>query len=120
MDRAVIYDNIANAINGFDSSVYVTQKYEPIPKSIPCAFVEQISKIRTLRYSSLCNTDEQYRLTFEVQVFHHTLNDAYKLMDTIERQFKSLGFFEDLCTPVDNGDTSIYRIVARFYAQQGE
>lgn len=119
MDRLEIYNSIANAINDYDSSVYVTQRYEPIPESIPCVFVQQIGKARTLQYATLTNTDEQYRRTFEVQVFHTTLNEAYALMETIEDAFKQLAFFEDLCEPIDNADQKIARIAARFYAQLG-
>lgn len=120
MDRLEIYNSIANAINDYDPNVYVTQRYEPIPESIPCVFVQQIGKARTLQYATLTNTDEQYRRTFEVQVFHTTLNDAYALMEVCEDAFKSLAFFEDLCEPIDNTDQKIARIVARFYAQLGD
>ena len=119
MDRLDIYNSIANAISTYDANVYVTQRYEPIPESIPCAFIQQIGKSRTLQYSTLANTDDQYRRTFEVQVFHNTLNDAYDLMEVIENAFKSLAFFEDLCEPIENADQRVARIVARFYAQLG-
>ena len=120
MDRLDIYNSIANAINEYDASVYVTQRYEPIPESIPCVFVQQIGKARTERFATLANTDEQYRRTFEVQVFHNTLNEAYDLMEVCENAFKELAFFEDLCEPIDNADMKIARIVARFYAQLGD
>ena len=120
MDRLDIYNSIADAINDYDDDVYVTQRYEPIPQHIPCAFVQQIGKARTLQFSSLANTDEQYRRTFEVQVFHNMLNEAYALMEAIEDAFKQLAFFEDLCEPIDNADQKVARIVARFFAQLGD
>lgn len=119
MDRRVIYDAVATAINEYDAECYVAQKYEPIPEQLPCVFIEQISKVRTLRYAALCHTDEQYRLTFEVQVFHETLDGAYTLMEVAEAKFKELGFLEDMCEPIDNANVSLSRIVARFYAQLG-
>lgn len=119
MDRKLIYSTIANEINTYDANVYVTQKYEPIPKSIPCVFVEMVSKVRSRQYANLCNTDDQYRYTFEVQVFHTSLTAAYELMEFIEEKFKAISFFEDMCQPIDNADQSVTRIVARFSAQLG-
>ena len=117
--RIEVYNSIANAVNTYDATVYVTQRYEPIPKSIPCVMCQQISKIRTQQYATLCNTDEQHYATYEVQVFANGLNNAYNIMDVVEAKFKELGFFEELCTPINNGDKSFDRVVARFGAQQG-
>ena len=118
-NRIVVYNTIATAINTYDANVYVTQRYEPIPKSIPCVMCQQISKVRSQMYATLCNTDEQSYDTYEVQVFANGLNNAYNIMEVIEAKFKQLGFFEDLCTVVNNADKNIDRVVARFAAQQG-
>lgn len=119
MDRELIYNSIATAIAEYDSNIYVAQRYEPIPKSVPCVFLQMISKVRTRQYATLDNTDEQYRYTFEVQVFTHSMTDSYALMEYIEQKFKEIAFFEEMCQPIDNADQSIFRIVARFSAQQG-
>ena len=118
-NRIVVYNSIATAITTYDANVYVTQRYEPIPKSIPCVMCQQISKVRSQQYATLCNTDEQSYDTYEVQVFANGLNNAYNIMEVIEAKFKQLGFFEEICTPVNNGDKSFDRLVARFSAQQG-
>lgn len=119
MDRLQVYNAIATAVNTYDANIYVSQRYEMIPESIPCVFCQQIGKIRTLAYSTLCNTDEQHYATYEVQVFAYGLNNAYNIMGVVEAKFKELGFFEELCTPVNNAQKDIDRVVARFSAQQG-
>ena len=118
-NRVQIYNSIANTVNTYDANIYVTQRYEPIPKSIPCVLCQQISKVRSQMYATLCNTDEQSYDTYEVQVFANGLNNAYAIMDVVESKFKQLGFFEEFCTPVNNGEKSFDRVVARFAAQQG-
>ena len=118
-DRKTVYNSIATAINTYNANIYVTQKYEPIPEAIPCVMCQQTGKVRTVRYGTLCNTDEQSYDTYEVQVFAHGLNNAYDIMAVAESKFKQLGFFEEMCTPVNNGDKNIDRLVARFSAQQG-
>lgn len=119
MNRKLVFTEIYNAVHTYDSNVYITQRYENIPESIPCVFVIQTYKIRTQRYATLCNTDEQYAYTFEVQVFSETLENAYNLMGVVENTFKSLGFFEETCREVPNAEKNIQRLVARFSAQLG-
>ena len=117
--RKIVFNSISNAVTNVFSDCYVTQKYELVPESLPCVMCQQISKQRTLQYATLCNTDEQSYDTYEVQVFAKGLNNAYAIMEVIEAKFKQLGFFEDLCTVVNNADKDIDRVVARFAAQQG-
>lgn len=119
-ERELIYSQIADNINSFFADCYVAQKYEPVPESVPCVFIQQISKVRTRQYADLANTDRQWRLTFEVQVFAETLNKAYEIMNFVEEQFTELAFFEDMCSPVDNADPKLCRLVARFSAQRGD
>lgn len=117
--RKIIYNSIANKLNEQYPDLYIAQRKELIPKQLPCVFIEQISKLRTRRFSCLDNSDNQYRMTFEVQVFALTMGEAYDLMESCEEAFKSLAFFEDMNTVIGD-ETNVYRIVARFSAQIGE
>ena len=119
MNRKLVFTAIYNAVHTYDSSAYIAQRYENVPESIPCVFVIQTDKIRTERFATLCNTDEQYAYSFEVQVFADTLEGAYNLMNVVETTFKSLGFFEGTCREVPNAEKNIQRLVARFSAQLG-
>ena len=117
--RKIEFNEISNAVTTAFSTCYVTQRYEMIPQNIPCLLLQQISKQRTQRYATLCNTDQQSYDTYEAQVFAYGLNNAYAIMEVIESKFKELGFFEEMCTVVNNADHDIDRLVARFSAQQG-
>ena len=119
MNRKLVYNSIVTAIGTYDNTIYCSQTMELVPPSIPAVFIQQISKIRTEQFATLCNTDEQSYDTYEVQVFAVTLNGAYDIMEVVESAFKSLGFFEIMCHPTNNIDKNIQRIVARFSAQQG-
>lgn len=119
MDRKLVYNSISNAVTTAFTNAYVTQKYELVPKSFPCVLCQQIGKLRTQRFATLCNTDEQSYDTYEIQIFAKGLNNAYEIMGVIELKFKELGFFEEMCTVVNNADHDIDRLVARFSAQQG-
>lgn len=117
MVRELIYNVIATALYQYDSSIYCAQKYELQPKSVPCAFIEQISKVRMRAYADLNNTDHQHRLTYEVQVIGKSLSSAYGMMGVVEEEFQKLSFFEDICEQIDNADVTLSRVVARFSAQ---
>lgn len=119
MDRKIVYNSISNAVTTAFSNAYVTQRYELVPESFPCVMCQQVGKSRSIQYATLCNTDEQSYDTYEVQVFAKGLNNAYAIMEVIEAKFKQLGFFEELCTVINNADKNIDRVVARFAAQQG-
>ena len=118
--RKLIYNKIVNDILTSFPSVYTAQVRELAPKQIPCVFIEQISKSRVRRYATLANTDEQARLGFYVEVYARSIREAYQIMETAEDSFKSIGMMETTCTPVDSGDPSIYRLVARFSGMQGK
>lgn len=117
--RKLIYNAIARAINSQFPNVYVSQRYELVPKSVPAVFIEQISKVRTRGYATLDNSDDQYRIAFEVQVYANTLAEGYDIMDCVENAFKSIAFFEEMCMPVENANLAMFRMVARFSAQLG-
>lgn len=117
--RKIIYNCIAEKLNAKYPNLYIAQRKEMIQKQLPCVFIEQISKLRTRRYSCLDNSDDQYRMTFEVQVFSQTMGEAYDLMESCEEAFKELAFFEDMNIALGD-EPNVYRIVARFSAQIGE
>ena len=116
--RELIYNSIANAVTTACPSAYVAQRRELIPKQLPSVFIELISKIRMRNYACLDNTDDQYRMTFEVNVMADTMDSTYTLMGYVEDAFKNLGFFEEMQMPLDE-DPMYYRLVARFSAQIG-
>ena len=118
--RKLIYNKIATDILTSFPKCYVAQVRELTNRKIPCAFIEQISKARVEQYATLANTDEQARLGFEVEVYGHTIKEAYEIMVVAEDSFKSIGFFELSCTPIASGDPSIYRLVSRFSGVTGK
>lgn len=113
--RKLIYNRIAEAILAYDRECYVAQTREITNRKVPCAFITQISKARVRRYSTLANTDEQNRLGFEAEVYAKKIGAAYALMEVIEDEFKSIGFLQNACEPLESGDPTIFRLVARFY-----
>ena len=109
-----IYNYISNAITTDFPECYVTGKYEPIPKSLPCVFAYQQTKTRQTRYATLDNEDVQNRIVWEIQVYAEMMNECYSIIDTIEATMKSMGFYEEFCQPTTNADPRIFRVILRF------
>ena len=121
--RKAVYSYVRNAIVASHSGAYVTARIEPVPKNFPAIHLTEMNRVRTERYATLANDDQQYDSTFQAEIFSNEQNgaveEAYSILETVESAFKTLGYFENFCQPIDNVDPSIFRIVARFTRQIG-
>ena len=121
--RKAVYTYIRNAIVTAHSGAYVTARREPVTKTFPAVYLTELNRIRVQRYATLANDDDQYESTFEAEIFSNkqsgALEEAYSVLETVESAFKTLGYFETFCEPIDNYDPSVYRIIARFTRQIG-
>ena len=121
--RQAVYSYVRNAIVASHSGAYVTARREPILKNFPAVLLTEINRVRAQQYATLANDDEQYVSTFEAEIYCNEQNGAlataYSILDTVESAFKTLGYFETFCEPIDNYDPSVYRIIARFTRQIG-
>ena len=121
--REAVYTYLRNAIVTAHSGAYVTARREPVTKTFPAVRVIEINRTRPQEYATLANDDQQYESTFETEIFSNkqsgALAEAYSILDTVESAFKTLGYFETFCEPIDNIDPSVFRIVGRFSRQIG-
>ena len=121
--RKAVYSYIRNAIVASHSGAYVTARREPVPKNFPAIELTEMNRVRTERFATLANDDDQYDSTFQAEIFSNAQNgaleEAYSILETIESAFKRLGYFETYCQPIDNVDPSIFRIISRFTKQIG-
>ena len=121
--RKAVYSYVRNAIVASHSGAYVTARREPVPKNFPAIELTEMNRVRTERFATLANDDDQYDSTFQSEIFSNAQNgaleEAYSILETIESAFKRLGYFETYCQPIDNVDPSIFRIISRFTKQIG-
>jgi len=121
--RKAVYSYVRNAIVASHSGAYVTARREPVPKNFPAIELTEMNRVRTERFATLANDDDQYDSTFQAEIFSNAQNgaleEAYSILETIEGAFKRLGYFETYCQPIDNVDPSIFRIISRFTKQIG-
>ena len=116
-----IYTKIAGAVTAQYPSAYISSRYEPVQEQFPTIYIEPAGKSRTPNATEITYDDRQYRAIHEVQVFTNALNGAKAqadaIMAVIEEAYSDIFFRETMCNPVETGDKSIYRLVARFTKQ---
>lgn len=117
--RNGIYTRIHNAIVAVYQDAYVTSAYENIPQSFPCVFVREIGSVQNSTAVTFDDDDDQYKSTYEVQIFCDKQMTAYSIMSIVQTEMRKMFFIQDMLQPVDNIDRTIYRLVARFHRTYG-
>lgn len=118
MTRNAIYDYAESVVNTTATPVYCASRFEPIPEEFPACFLYEIGKTDVETAVTLDFTEKVKFVTWEVQVFSNSVNDAVSeangIMDRVEVAFRDMKFLETFCSEMTTGDPSVYRIVARF------
>ena len=116
--RNGIYTAVEGAVNLTSRPVYCTSRREPVPESFPAFHLYELGHQDIRSSVTLKSTDEAKTVQFEAQVFsnltHGAQDEAFDIMEDAEAALKRLGFMETFCSPIENADPSIFRIVARF------
>ena len=122
-NRNRVYTRLRTAVLAVNSNAFVASTYTPTPAKFPAVSIRQIGKVQPVQNVTLDHADDQWRDTIEVQVFSNkvggALTEAYRLMDAIEAEMKVLGYILDMLQPIDNMDTTIFRLVGRWHRTTG-
>lgn len=121
--RNAVYTRIVKAVKATYSGIYYSGMLEPVPASLPAIFVREIGYTTPVDYETLAVDSNQWQSTFEVQVYSNKANDAiseaYGIMEIVKTTFKTLGYICDMLEPMQNVDTSVYRLIGRWHRQIG-
>lgn len=122
--RNTVYTKIRDSVLSVSPKAYVSSVYVPTPSKFPTVFAKQANKTRSVKNVTFTNDDEQWRDTIEVQVFSNKASgaatEAYLIMEEVETILKKLGYILDICQPIENIDTTIYRLVGRWHRTTGK
>lgn len=121
--RNAVYTRIVKAVKATYSNIYYSGMLEPVPASFPALYVREIGYTTPVEYETLAVDSSQWISTFEVQVYSDKANDsiseAYGIMEIVKTTFKTLGYICDMLEPMQNVDTSVYRLIGRWHRQIG-
>ena len=113
-----LYTKIRSAVLTAEPTAYVTATYVPKPGKFPAVFVREISRFTPTQYVSFAHTDNVHESTIEVQIFSNKASGAKtqadNLLGVLEATMRGQYYVMTSAAPVDNIDSSVYRITARF------
>lgn len=92
------------------NTVYCTQYYEIVPKSLPCVYF-RASWNPIIRHINLDYSDIQKRMVVYIEVYGTNIDSIVSSLETV---FKSMYFVEELAEMIPNYDPSIERVSMRF------
>lgn len=118
LNRVTIFDYVYNKVKAYDSNIEVTGVISNTPSSFPAVFVREISAVQDEQNVTFAFDDTQHISTFEVNIYTAKegtgSSQAQSIMDVVCTAFKELYFIMIMREPIDNLDTTIYRLTARF------
>lgn len=117
--RNAVYDYIYDAVVAVYTTIYIAGAYEPVPKSMPAVFIEEISDLRNRANMTFTGVQGVRTSTIEVQIVSGKLNgslsEAYAILEVVRAACFSLGYNETNVVPVENGTNGTnYRIRASY------
>ena len=116
-----IYTYVRNRFKEVRPDVYVAGVDEPIPNQQASVKIAETGRYRPKGNVRLSNDDQQYSVSYDVNVYSNLFNDhtqeAYDIMSVAEQAFRELFFIETSCIPLERTDNRVTRLTARFQRQ---
>ena len=118
--EADVFSYVATALRSeyISPPIYVASVKKRTPSTFPAVQIVETSNVISTDTSDSARLENHADLMYEVHVYSNLSSGAKKqakeIMSFVDERFKELGFVRQLCEPIDNGDSSIYRYVARF------
>ena len=113
-----VYTKARAAVLSVYANAFVTSTYTPTPSKFPAVFVREVGSFTPTRYISLANTESVKEMTLEVQVFSNKTSgaktEADSILSAVETALKAQYFYLISSAPVENADSTVYRLAARF------
>lgn len=113
-----VFAYVAERLRSQYTNIYVASVKKRFPSSFPAVQIVEMSNTVATDTSDSGNNENHADLMYEINVYSNLTSGAKKqakeIMSFVDDKFNELGFVRQLCEPIDNGDTSIYRYVARY------
>jgi hypothetical protein len=113
-----VFAYVAERLRSQYTNIYVASVKKRFPSSFPAVQIVEMSNTVATDTSDSGSNENHADLMYEVNVYSNLTSGAKKqakeIMSFVDDKFNELGFVRQLCEPIDNGDTSIYRYVARY------
>jgi len=118
MNMSAVFTYVKKAIIAQFPKTRVVSSREANSPEFPCVQIYLTNKHRNTNSMTLAWDDEQYTVTYEVQIFSNKKTSPIKecdaLVSVIESAFNELHYRLSFLQQIDNIDPSVMRFIARF------
>lgn len=112
-----VYTYVRASLKTYNENINVSGIYPRTDAVFPCVYICETGRSQEVQFSTLTNDDDQYRSTFEIQVFckgDTAKSDCSGINNVAVRAMKELGYRLDSYTVIP-GEDKYYNVATRWH-----
>ena len=118
--ESIVFSTVASALREKYDGIFVSGEFTDLPAKFPAVTIVESDNSIVQRMRTT-NIENAVNVMYETNVYTNTIGykkyEAKDIMETVDEEFKKMGFARTMCNPVANlQDATIYRMVARYEA----
>lgn len=117
-----VFDTVATVVRAQYSGAFVTSSYLPAPAKFPCLILAEQDNSTYQRTIDNMTSENHAQVMFSAEVYSDKQPgkkaEAKAIMALVDTEMQKMGFLRLNKTPTEipNGNSSLYRLVARYRA----
>ena len=119
-----VFNYVAQALRSEYTNIFVASVKTRAPSSFPAVQIIETSNAVATDTADTNSIENHADLMYEVNVYSNLKSgaklQAKQIMSFADECFKELGFVRQLCEPINNSDSSVFRYVARFVCRASQ
>ena len=119
----IVFNAVATSLRSEISGIFVSGEAVAAPSSFPAATLVEMDNSVYERSIDSSSPENHVRVMYQAEAYSNKTSgrkvEAKKIIADIDKTMLGLGFVRMACSPMNNTDSSIYRMVARYKAVVG-
>lgn len=119
----IVFDAVATSLRSEITGIFVSGEAVAAPSSFPAATLVEMDNSVYERSIDSSSPENHVRVMYQAEAYSNKTSgrkvEAKKIIADIDKTMLGLGFARISCSPMNNTDSSIYRMVARYKAVVG-
>lgn len=119
----IVFDAVATSLRSEITGIFVSGEAVAAPSSFPAATLVEMDNSVYERSIDSSSPENHVRVMYQAEAYSNKTSgrkvEAKKIIADIDKTMLGLGFVRISCSPMNNTDSSIYRMVARYKAVVG-
>lgn len=119
----IVFNAVATSLRSEITGIFVSGEAVAAPSSFPAATLVEMDNSVYERSIDSSSPENHVRVMYQAEAYSNKTSgrkvEAKKIIADIDKTMLGLGFVRISCSPMNNTDSSIYRMVARYKAVVG-